>query len=64
MNVYFLFQSLPEPPAEQLVSEDISQIRRRLFMSLLKAIAETNEGTLLQSETAQKEDKTTFNSGK
>lgn len=62
--MYFLLQPVPEPATEQLVSEDISQMRRKLFASLLKAIAETNEGTLSQSGTAQKDDKTVFNSGK
>lgn len=64
INKYFLLQPVPEPAAEQLASEDISQIRRKLFASLLKVIAETNDGTSSQSETAQKEDKTAFNSGK
>lgn len=62
--MYFLLQPVPEPATEQLVSEDISQIRRKLFASFLKAIAETNEGSLSQSQTAQKDDKTVFNSGK
>lgn len=63
MNIYFLLQPVPEPATELLVTEDISQIRRKLFASLLKAISETNEGNLSQSETHQKEDKTAFNSG-
>lgn len=60
MNIYFLLQPVPEPATEQLGSEDISQIRRKLFASLLKVIAETNDGTLSQSETPQKDDKTAF----
>lgn len=64
MNIYFLSQPLPEPAPEQLLSEDIGQIRLKLFASLLKAIAERNQGTLSQSETAQKEDKTAFSRGK
>lgn len=63
MNIYFLLQPVPEPATEQLVTEDISQIRRKLFASLLKAIAETNEGNLSQTETPQKEDNTAFNRG-
>lgn len=54
MNIYFLLQLVPQPASEQLVSGDIGQIRRRVFASLLKAIAET----------AKKEDKTAFYSGK
>lgn len=64
MNIYFLLQPIPESGSEQLASEDIGQIRRKLFASLLKVVAETNKEALSQSEDAQEEDETTFNSGK
>lgn len=62
--MHFLLQPVPEPAIEELVSEDISQIRHKVFKSLLKAIAETNGGTLLLSDSPQKEDNTASDSGK
>lgn len=61
--VYFLLQAVSEPATEESASEDIDQIRRTLFASLLKAIAESR-GAVSQSETSLKEDKTVCNSGK
>lgn len=60
-------QLLPETATEELVSEDVGQIRRRLFASLLKSIAEKNGETLSQSEepeVASDRGKMVFSSGK
>lgn len=43
----FLSQPVAEAATEELVSEEVGQSRQKFLSSLLKAIEETNGGTLL-----------------
>ncbi|XP_062275908.1 centrosomal protein of 295 kDa [Scomber scombrus] len=52
-------QPTPEVTSEVLASEEIGQTRLKLLASLLRAIEESNGGTLSQLETHQEEDKST-----
>ncbi|XP_037631419.1 centrosomal protein of 295 kDa isoform X4 [Sebastes umbrosus] len=49
-------QPAPEAAGEMLVSEDINQTRLKLLVSLLRAIEESNGGTLSHLEEPQKKD--------
>ncbi|XP_023266066.1 centrosomal protein of 295 kDa-like [Seriola lalandi dorsalis] len=49
-------QPVPEAASEELVSEDIGQTRLRLLVSLLRAIEESNGGTLSHLEDPQQKD--------
>lgn len=49
-------QSVSEAPSDVLVSKDIGQTRLKLLASLLRAIEETNGGTLSHLEEPEEED--------
>lgn len=52
-------QPVPEAPSQELVSENIGQTRRKLLASLLRAIEETNGGTLSHLEDPQEKEGST-----
>lgn len=55
-NVFCHPQPVPEAAGEVLASENISQNRLKLLASLLRAIEETNGGTLSHLEDPQEKD--------